>query len=274
MKKIILGTIILATALLYGEANAAVIYFETRPLDEGFTTTLTVDTENEEINALEGVVSVSSSLQNLNAQNGNSVIPIWIERPEYQNGKIRFSGIIPGGFNGKGKLFEIQHPENPANFFELTSVRIFLNNPNGELTTTTSHAVVYQKQQKSEVIDIYPPERFKPEIVSDQGIENGKYVLVFSTTDKGSGIDKYQIMEKGAGENSNWEDAESPYLIKDQSLESDIYVRAVDKSGNFIVSYLPAQNKTFSAQKLLWLIPLLLLLLISGLFAHKKYAKK
>ncbi len=273
MKKIVLATIILATALLYGEANAAVIYFETRPLDEGFTTTLTVDTENEEINALEGIVSVSSNLQNLSAQNGNSVIPMWIEKPEYQNSKIKFSGIIPGGFNGKGKLFEIQHPENLANFFELTSVRIFLNNPNGELATTTSHAIVYQKQ-KSEMADIYPPERFKPEIVSEQGIENGKYVLVFSTTDKGSGIDKYQIMEKGAEENSNWEDAESPYLIKDQSLESDIYVRAVDKSGNFLVSYLPAQNKPSNAQKLLWLIPLLLLLLISGLFAHKKYAKK
>lgn len=262
-------------ASLHRKANAALVYFEIHPLEQGFVTNVSIDTENEEINALEGTISVSSSQGDLSTQNGNSIIPIWIEKPEYQDHQIKFSGIIPGGFNGKGKLFEVRHNLNPSNSFKLTDVRVFLNNPNGELATTTSRTITYQNQtQKSELTDIYPPEIFNPEIVSNQSIENGKYMLVFSTTDKGSGIDKYQVMEKGVGGNSNWKDAESPYLLQDQTLKSEIYVRAVDKSGNFIVSYLPAQNKKTKSTNWFWLISVALLLLIAGIFLHKKYAKK
>jgi hypothetical protein len=61
--------------------------------------------------------------------------------------------------------------------------------------------------------------------------------LVFSTQDKGSGIDYYEVKEESQFLlfrllPSKWHRAESPYLLRDQSLSSRIYVKAVDRAGN------------------------------------------
>ena len=54
------------------------------------------------------------------------------------------------------------------------------------------------------------------------------HFLIFSTTDKQTGIDCYEIKE---GE-KDWKKEKSPYLLEDQTLRSIIKVRAVDKAGN------------------------------------------
>jgi hypothetical protein len=65
----------------------------------------------------------------------------------------------------------------------------------------------------------------------------GKYVLIFNTIDRESGISHFEVAEQKLkfcfpSEKEKWERAESPYLIKDQSLKSIIKVKAVDKVGN------------------------------------------
>ena len=57
----------------------------------------------------------------------------------------------------------------------------------------------------------------------------GRYYIVFSTTDKESGLDHYEIFENGV-----WKRITSPYLLKNQSLlgVGAIQVRAIDKAGN------------------------------------------
>ena len=88
------------------------------------------------------------------------------------------------------------------------------------------------------------PEEFAPQIAADPAIFEGKWFLVFSTQDKGSGVDHYEIQETRQAEmkNKKWVIGESPYLLKDQGLKSYIYVKAIDKSGNERIVMLPPQK--------------------------------
>ncbi len=101
--------------------------------------------------------------------------------------------------------------------------------------------------------DITPPQDFSITLASDVSIYNGRHFITFNTTDKQSGIDHYEIIEEpiddfnlfgwGAAD-APWEIARSPYLLEDQSLNSTIRVKAVDKSGNeYIAVYVPEENQ-------------------------------
>lgn len=271
-------TIFIASLVLISanQVSAAGMYFEFLELEkEGMEASLIIETQKEEINAIEGIVTVAENSEVEEIGDGNSIVSIWLEKPEYNQGNIRFSGIIPGGFNGKGSLFKIKYKSDSASPFELENLRILLNEEDGK-----NAGIVYMPNKNLGAvgdanleIDAYPPERFTPEIINDDAIENGRYVLVFSTTDKGSGVEKYQILEKQSDRESSWKDATSPYLLDDQNLNSEIYVRAVDKTGNFIIAYIPAKNPQSYPDKIYWIILLALLILSIGIVLRKKYAK-
>jgi hypothetical protein len=82
--------------------------------------------------------------------------------------------------------------------------------------------------------------------------ENGKYYAIFNTNDKQTGIDQYQVMEESIKErlsfnwgraDAPWVTSRSPHLLKDQSLNSTIYVKAIDKAGNeYIATFVPDQT--------------------------------
>ncbi|MFH1423699.1 MAG: hypothetical protein ABIG29_01985, partial [Candidatus Nealsonbacteria bacterium] len=87
--------------------------------------------------------------------------------------------------------------------------------------------------------DTVPPEIFKIEINQDPLIFEEKYFIIFSTTDKQTGIDYYEIKER----EGDWVKTTSPYMLEDQGLRSIIRVRAVDKAGNYIVVEQLPRNK-------------------------------
>ena len=82
------------------------------------------------------------------------------------------------------------------------------------------------------MVDATSPEKFQAEIGQDPSVFEGKYFLGFSTTDKTSGVDYYEVKE-GKGD---FKKAQIPYLLEDQTLRSKIVVRAVDKAGNEQIS--------------------------------------
>ena len=87
--------------------------------------------------------------------------------------------------------------------------------------------------------DNIPPEPFEIEIHQEPTIFEGKYFIIFSTTDKQTGIDYYQVKEG----KRDWKKVESPYLLEDQNLKSTIKVKAVDKAGNEgIAEYIPSKK--------------------------------
>ena len=102
------------------------------------------------------------------------------------------------------------------------------------------------------MIDSTSPENFKAEIGRDPSIFEGKYFLSFITIDEISGIDYYEILEadkrgfkRGTTRKAEWKKGDSPYLLEDQSLQSKILVKAVDKAGNEKISEILPTVKPF-----------------------------
>ncbi len=102
------------------------------------------------------------------------------------------------------------------------------------------------------VSDEIPPEEFTIELVQEDKTFGGKHFIVFNTTDKQTGIDQYQVMEERLSgrftfdwgrADAPWITTRSPYVLKDQSLNSIIRVRALDKAGNeYIATLVPEEN--------------------------------
>jgi hypothetical protein len=135
----------------------------------------------------------------------------------------------------------------------------------------------------TKTVDLEPPDPFTPIIASDTAFFSGKYFLVFGTTDQSSGMAYYEVLEVPSGSVvgnlAQWQRATSPYLLQDQSLSSDIYVRAVDRSGNFRIVELPAthpmaENILRSRGSIEWGILVVLLLVVFGSIIAFAWHKK
>jgi len=234
-----------------------------------FKIDLTLDAEGEDINAAEGLISFPAEMLELKEiRDGESVVSFWIEKPSLKEaGKIKFSGVIPGGFRGilgpywkgyqPGKVLSLifNAKKEGMGAVKIRDAKVLLNDGKGtpagvqisNFQFLISNQIPSSKFQTPSFKDSEPPELFTPEIARDPNIFGGKWFLVFAAQDKGLGIDYYEIAEKrGSNITQNyaellWQKEESPYLLEDQKLKSYIYVRAVDKAGNARIVYLPPQ---------------------------------
>ena len=102
---------------------AAEIFFEPKTqeiaIDQQFQVDMMLDAEDEEINAVEGkIVFPSDILELKEIRDGDSIVNLWVERPQIEkDGLIVFSGIIPGGF--KGVLSPYYEGYRPGKVFSL-----------------------------------------------------------------------------------------------------------------------------------------------------------
>jgi hypothetical protein len=238
---------------------------------------LSIDTEDQNINAIDLKLNYSKEdflVKRINE--AGSVISFWIEQPvlSKDSGEISLSGIMAGGFQGKtGVLLKIYLvPLNTGEkSFAINQAKILLNDGQGTEATLNPSALNFQviaAGPPEEVIPEEPadtelPESFIPEISQHPDIFDGQWFLSFNTQDKNSGIDYYQVREVKQDLLSfltGWENAESPYLLKDQQLRSFVYLKAVDRAGNARIVILPAPNP------LLWyenyLVYLIIILII------------
>lgn len=242
-----------------------------------------LNTDNEDINAVEGKIVFPADLLELKEiRDGNSIINFWIERPSVSrqtdakqeretNANIVFSGIIPGGYLGKkGLIFSVvfQSIQEGQGSIEIRDIKALLNDGKGtaaNVTISNLQFVISGQAPASQPAaverkDADMPEVFEPIVTSDPAVLGGKYFLVFATQDKGSGIDHYEIQEnrKQKIENRMWIEAESPYVLKDQNLKSYIYVKAVDKAENERVAVVePRYPLKWYEQPLIWVIIIL-----------------
>jgi hypothetical protein len=116
--------------------------------------------------------------------------------------------------------------------------------------------------QESVSSDTIPPEKFSITLERTPNAFSNRYFITFNTTDKQSGIDHYEIIEEPlasknlfnwGAETAPWMEAKSPYILEDQSLNSTIRVRAIDKAGNeYVATYIPEEDKrTLSSENML-----------------------
>ncbi len=258
MKKF-LFTLIISFILIPTITEAAVLYLEPTEgehyQEDTFIVTAKIDTEEECINTVEGNLNFSQDiLEVVDFSQGSSILTIWVKKPEIlqNSGLISFTGGIPGGYCGRlpgdpgesnllGKIiFKVKNQKlGTAKVEFLDSSQVLLNDGFGtpaKLTlqgatfTILSGVSEFPKEEWLQELkkDTVSPEPFEIEINQDPLIFEGKYFIIFSTNDKQTGIDYYEVKE---GER-DWKIAESPYLLEDQGLTSIIKVKAVDKAGN------------------------------------------
>ena len=253
--------------LLPWAVGAAVLYLEPAQgeyqLGDTFSVQVIIDTEKDCINTVKGEIDFSKDiLETVNFTTGNSILTIWLEKPKInQNlGKISFVGGIPSGYCGPLpgepgeldlllKIFFKTKKEGMANLRLSEESQVLLNDGFGTPAKLTLKAASYEVeprkdrakdewQEELEKDDI-PPESFEIEINQTPEIFEGKYFIIFSTTDKQTGIDYYEVKEG----KKDWKRVESPYLLEDQSLQSIIKVKAIDKAGNErMAEYLPPKK--------------------------------
>lgn len=136
--------------------------------------------------------------------------------------------------------------------------QVYLNDGFGTRTTVTSYgATLALKSTPGQgaqtpwtdqvAADNDPPEEFSIELTRSDNAFSNRWFITFNTTDKQSGIDHYEVMEEPLADfwdfrwgavDAPWEETRSPYVLKDQSLNSTIRVRAIDKAGNEYVATL------------------------------------
>lgn len=236
---------------------AAQVFFKlpTSPMVPGqeFLAEVLVNTEGEQVNAIEGALFLPDSLvEVVDIQDGQSVINFWVEKPQRLGSeKIVFSGITPGGFTGDAQPLVsllLRAKEPGLGNIHGNNFRVLRNDGLGTSIPTTINMAWISITSDGEttvsprnmVEDREIPEKFTPMVVLDPNLFAGKYTLIFSTEDKGSGIDHYEIRE---GKRENFHTEESPYLLVNQSLDTDIYIKAVDNEGNERVVTLEGENK-------------------------------
>lgn len=217
-----------------------------------------LDTEGSIDNAVEvQLVYPEGLLRFVKSDDSNSIVTAWIDRPSSNGNSITASGIMSGGFNGvydpsvadsskKGILFTLvfQIISEGSGIIYFSDASVLKNDGVGtpDFVSTASLGIESKNSfpliQEVTTGDSVPPELFKPMIMRDESIGNGKYFVVFETTDTGSGIDHYEIKEGS----DLWRVVENPHILSDQSLRSTVLLKAVDNSNNERIVPLRTRN--------------------------------
>jgi hypothetical protein len=311
---------ILAAILSWGSktASAAFIYFEpsARELRTGdiFGVNLHVNNDPGEcVNVFSIQVSYPPNLlRAMDFHTGESIITLWTSNPQIDqdNGRITFAGGLPGGYCGKvpgdpgpsnilGRIFFTVNPEiksfpQLARLQILSDSEIYLNDGFGTQDKWQAKTAEFTIQARDPSLpirndlltalkeDTVPPENFVISLGQDPSVAGGKYYLIFSTTDKQSGLDRFEVIEKKQkpgpqmqDQNINWVTAKSPYILQDQSLQSIVLVKAVDKAGNERIvefsipeEFIRREKEKTLQQKLILALTATLILGAAGLFVY------
>ncbi|OGZ57572.1 MAG: hypothetical protein A2827_01110 [Candidatus Spechtbacteria bacterium RIFCSPHIGHO2_01_FULL_43_30] len=274
MKHKIFLLVIVLILLAPANARAAVLYFKpnqsSQNLGDTFIQEIRLNTEGEFINTAEIYIEYPQDILELaDFSNGNSVLSLWIENPEVKNGFIHFIAGVPAGYQGSDgfvakmifftKTSSIQSDTANADALLGTirfseSSKILLNDGVGTLANVefeSANVVIIPKllskvedEWHDEImLDSTSPEPFIVSVSKHKDIFGGKYFISFSTVDKQTGIDHYEVFEYFDGKVSETKNAASPYLLDNQELNGIIRVRAVDKRGNEAISEIRLNNE-------------------------------
>ena len=218
----------------------------------------------------EGVDPVDTSV-------GRSILRLWVEEPtiDADARTVSFAGGIPNGYCGRiagdpeltnvvAEVVVRSQSEVSATTTQDISfsddTAAYLNDGQGTLAPleTFGAEVTLRPGVGDTIIDPWservradrrPPEPFSISLERSESIFDGNYYIVFNTTDKQTGIAGYEVMEEPLSDQSlfrfgevgaPWVSARSPYELEDQTLNSTIRVRAIDKAGNeYVATYVP-----------------------------------
>ncbi len=262
-------------------ANAAILSLQLPEtmvrVGDVFEIPIRLNTEGIAINAVETYVEFPNEYFEIaRIETQNSILKLFPEDPTFSNDEGIMSitgGIATPGFSGENGLVGIiiAHAKKAGdaqlNFSPYS--RALIDDGLGtesELTLVPQKITIKEGAGRPRIgaslfaEDITPPESFTPLVGQEQSMFNGKYFVVFQTTDTESGIAYYEVKEITNSAETAWEKTQSPYVLKTQSGKIRIQVRAVNNAGNATVETIEVDLGTVTPK----LIALLLIIIGLG----------
>ncbi len=233
-----------------------------------FIVSVRLDSGGDCVNVVSGEIAYPKDLLRASAfSQGESILTLFTEQPKIdaESGRVTFMGGVPGGYCGRiagdpgyanivGKIiFSVPATTLPGTLPPveiLPTSQVLLADGRGTPATLLTNKAVFTiasgtgsgiNEWLDELReDVTPPESFAIDLHRDEKTVGGRYFVVFQTTDKQSGVAKYELMERdvdrpayirGTRTKVTWRPVESPYVLEDQTLKSTIVVRAIDNAG-------------------------------------------
>jgi hypothetical protein len=277
-------------ALLIPTTTHAVVVSIVPPTDtvgvqQQFFIDVVVDTEGAAINAVESLVRYSTeTLRLVRVEDGQSIVPLWIEQPRDEGGTISFAGIIPNGYAGTidpfdrervlpGVLVRLVFEAVAAGTATISADTTVTNNDGqGTAQTLPSMATAFRIAEipSSAVYrfdDVIAP-TLSAQRVRDPNLFDNVYTLIFDAQDKESGVAYVEVKEK----KHEWKKVTSPYRLEDQRDDATLQVRAFDNARNMTMITIGDTQPSFAQLVVLALVlivgfPLMVLL-------YKRYGYK
>lgn len=254
--------------------------------NQTFTLEVVLGQPKEPVNAVSGSVIFDSSEFKLNKiSDGASVVTLWLQKPETsKEGQVDFAGVTPGGLLS-GKLFtlELVAQKNQELKINLQNIKLVSSDGSGKsfvgepvslkVNVSTGTPEIINKTEL--FVDNQPPLPFTIEVARTESIFNNQWFVVFNAVDVDSGIDYYEAAESFVESETGlvWEKTKSPYLLKDQTRKSYVFIRAIDREGNKTVATLKPlseKNNGLDESIIYVIIGLIILVAVVILLRRKK----
>lgn len=250
MKKLLFIFIIF---LSFSGKAAATGVFITVPekinVGDNFEVLINADTGGELINSVDMAIDYPEDLISFAGyKNDETIIRFWIESPSEKDGKIYFSGIVPGGVAGLYDANKIglgtlpvarllfvakQIGSSEVSFLKTKILKndgkgtpILHNQSNAQVTIIKTEN---DNPKNNSLIDKASPESFEIAFVKSSIFSATPGMLIFRATDIGSGIKQYKIKTSALG----WQETKSPQAVSQGIFPKNITIRAFDFYGNY-----------------------------------------
>ena len=237
----------LALALLPSEANAAsAVSLHIAAPDiiahagDTILIPLTIHVpEAESINALEASVSVAGA-RIVGVNTGHSIFTLWLQKPSFTDTNLSFVGGTPSSVYGPTLnlvtlALELNTPSATIRIEKATAYAgdgkgtlIVVSSASRTIIAAAPSGAAINEQSAFLTKDTEPPAQFDIQVGKDPSVFDGQYFISFYTTDAGSGVARYEVQEGSA----LTQVFGNTYVIKDQTLQTPLTVRAIDNAGN------------------------------------------
>lgn len=266
-------------------AKAAEIHFDPQDSSIGTEGEFLVGvnlTSEERVNAISLVLPIPTGLRLMGVSDGNSIVTLFVEQPSFDDDErsLSFSGVIPNGFSGEeGRLVTLTFaPEKRV------GSATFVLDPGSEAYAKEGEPVALygraltlpfaagKRNLQDFPPDRDPPEEFDPVLIPDPSPQGSGLLIAFSTVDKASGIERYEVKESVWGNwfpSYGWQETTSPHRLTDATRTSWVYVRATDEAGNSYVAMIPPERSPFVVY-----IPILLGIIVLLFIVYARYARR
>lgn len=271
--------------------------------------TVNLDPEKDSVSAVSGTFSVPADLFEVGSiSTSNGVVSMWVESPRVikenyfdLRTRIRFEGIIPGGFTGvRSPYYDGSRPglvvkitlipkAQGVGYFLLDDVQVRAHDIQGTLLSnkTTDIPFTNAQVQKASTEKSPRPREVKSstlQLLLNQSelIENGAWHLVIREEETLQGIDYIQVAETRdyrtpEYSSSLWRKTSSPYVLRNQDRDMFIHVKVVYTNNTFALSTIePVENSERKSSLPLILVGIILVIILSSRYAahFRKFFKR